>query len=772
MKRTLLYLTLALSALSCTNELVEEQTPVQDGTLEDNLAKAVMVPLNLTVASEEAGYGVSRPSTKAGAYSVTDFWFIEFDDSGNLLIPPVYYEAGEEIAIVPPEPSTGIEYTAYVISATKGVGDNSLFTLENCATEADFKKLHYTHDDGFTNPAGDEANIGLCGKVTVDEFVGQEGHQLECVLERNVAKLKFTVANNSIVPSFRIVSVHVGNVPREFNHYVENEPVEYMDYYVNLKEDPIEPGESNEYTYYIPNNKKEAKAGAENATIKTKNDFANPGATYIEVIGADSNNTYYFTFYPGQNMENDFNLLSNHLYELAINIQTYGSLNDSRIRKLRRILFEPANSYIINPVEEDGFGFYVYGIPLKWMHKFWTTPTIFYSNTTVDFSQPANNQLVADVIWQEQNDRVIYLCDEHGIAVEDRIAFELDNDDENKGYFYFRTDGKLEGNIMIGVKRLSEADRMDVYLWSWHLWVTSYNPDQRDDAVWGGSQYTYPVTGGNIHRYSGTTWANTYTNVYIMDRNLGAMSATRTDGLAKTGGLYYQHGRKDPFPPMYEGYKLYGIDGHSDVKFDAYEGDVIKRVKNWVSFATAVKNPFAFYFSHEYYTGTSPAERASDWYNYNAGNGDQPKNRPWYNPDGNVYTKCIYDPCPPGWQVPQNGTWSDVNRVGDFQLSEPAESTGSLAGYDFSISTQGNADTAFYPAAGYRSASPTSDGTVAGAMAEYGSRGRYRVSNQVGNWTEFSSYCMQFTSSALEKSVAPRETRAHGFSVRCIQQYL
>lgn len=70
----------------------------------------------------------------------------------------------------------------------------------------------------------------------------------------------------------------------------------------------------------------------------------------------------------------------------------------------------------------------------------------------------------------------------------------------------------------------------------------------------------------------------------FMDRNLGAESATATDG-AKARGLYYQFGRKDPFVGSTE---IYDINGTSKST-----GATIATGK--VTFAKAVQTPATFY---------------------------------------------------------------------------------------------------------------------------------------------------------------------------------
>ncbi|MCI1778525.1 MAG: fimbrillin family protein [Bacteroidales bacterium] len=66
-------------------------------------------------------------------------------------------------------------------------------------------------------------------------------------------------------------------------------------------------------------------------------------------------------------------------------------------------------------------------------------------------------------------------------------------------------------------------------LWSWHIWVTDYDPD------------ISPIKNGDIY-----TIANANGSYIWMDRNLGATSTT--PATVTIMGLLYQWGRKDPFP--------------------------------------------------------------------------------------------------------------------------------------------------------------------------------------------------------------------------------
>ena len=156
------------------------------------------------------------------------------------------------------------------------------------------------------------------------------------------------------------------------------------------------------------------------------------------------------------------------------------------------------------------------------------------------------------------------------------------------GYIVFKTnDMYKEGNALIAAKD-AEGD----VLWSWHLWLT----DQPKECV-------YPDNIG-----------------IVMDRNLGATSATRYD--VSSLGLLYQWGRKDPFC------------GSSSIKSDInakltalwyyeYRDNVIGTIE----YATA--HPKTFIAPMYFRTGLD------DWHYKN-------NNTRWTS-DG-IY----YDPCPAG----------------------------------------------------------------------------------------------------------------------------
>ena len=109
----------------------------------------------------------------------------------------------------------------------------------------------------------------------------------------------------------------------------------------------------------------------------------------------------------------------------------------------------------------------------------------------------------AEVVWETDNTS-------GNIAVGDIIS-EVSLVQNN--LVVFNATGK-EGNAVIAVK-----DESDVILWSWHIWVSDYDPYSTEQI--------YP------------------SGAIMMDRNIGALSVEYGDVLS--WGLFYQQGRKDPF---------------------------------------------------------------------------------------------------------------------------------------------------------------------------------------------------------------------------------
>lgn len=206
-------------------------------------------------------------------------------------------------------------------------------------------------------------------------------------------------------------------------------------------------------------------------------------------------------------------------------------------------------------------------------------------------------------------------------------------------------------------------------LWSWHIWFTDYNPDNIIDRNAG------VVENGLVHHYGGSMWnGGIYEGKYMMDRNLGARLTSFTSAVYPTAsnlsdyfGLYYQYGRKDPFPTA----------------------GAVSTASGPVSIAESARNPGVFYT--------------------NANNEDWNLNSDvildlWAGKSDTVLEKSALDPCPAGWRVPicyLSDDWGTVrlNTWSDFS----AEMFKARSGYFLYKGTDSNGDgsnNTVYPLAG------------------------------------------------------------------------
>lgn len=163
------------------------------------------------------------------------------------------------------------------------------------------------------------------------------------------------------------------------------------------------------------------------------------------------------------------------------------------------------------------------------------------------------------------------------------------------GYLFFKTnDAFREGNALIAAYSDSNCTDGNV-LWSWHIWCTS--DDLSSNLV-------------NLRNNAGT----------IMDRNLGSTSGTRS--AYSCFSLLYQYGRKDPFLGGYH-------EDQQTIKQAASTGEW--NTAALTGYDNTVKNPTTFF--------SSWAEGDDDAISWS-----EHKNK--------------YDPCPPGYRIPDKYVYS------------------------------------------------------------------------------------------------------------------
>ncbi len=327
--------------------------------------------------------------------------------------------------------------------------------------------------------------------------------------------------------------------------------------------------------------------------------------------------------------------------------------------------------------------------------------------------------------------------------------------DKSKGVVAVSTDqAKGSGNALVGLFPSSAtAVTGGNCIWSWHVWVTDYRPDG-EKAYNLGADSKAIVPGGEVHTYGAkyqtavnavvpaTGYGAANTRV-IMDRNLGAtgalyaLSTTNAENYP-TYGLFYQWGRPTPTPKAAMGKELktqptYPQAGAAATGFPiCTEGPV--------GMLDAVRNPHVFFYAEG-----SPW----DW--------QTPQNDASW---GDGTAKSVYDPCPEGWRVAPDGTWSDFNSGSSYDWDGLFRKNSEWDWIDVDLAGglyAAGSVRVFYPAPGYRHRDT-------GALSSVGYGGFSYSSSVSGSTGVYLDFCV----TDLRPSYT--DYRAYGFQLRCLQE--
>jgi hypothetical protein len=256
----------------------------------------------------------------------------------------------------------------------------------------------------------------------------------------------------------------------------------------------------------------------------------------------------------------------------------------------------PTNSYILRP-ELSGTPVppanktHVY-IPLKGVYRYWEDYLLANG-----VSIPVGT-ITAELLWQDRS---------VGDVVKNISVINADKRDS--AYLYAEA-GSVPGNAVVAMKVNS------VIYWSFHLWVTEYNP--------------YEAAGQKL--FNGTT-----RNIF-MDRNLGALS-NEYDVAGEARGLFYQFGRKDPFPrgtgwlggnANFMWYKLSASSLGSITLISTLAPMPPTDLRPLLAIPATLNNPTTFYNVLPW-----PLSAENEFL--------------WDTQGGN---KSAFDPCPEGWRIP------------------------------------------------------------------------------------------------------------------------
>ena len=319
------------------------------------------------------------------------------------------------------------------------------------------------------------------------------------------------------------------------------------------------------------------------------------------------------------------------------------------------------------------------------------------------------------------------------------------------GYIVFKLGKASEGNAVVAAKNGTAT------LWSWHIWTTAAF-DRNGIKV--QTYETRPRNG--LAPYADITKRE----FKMMDRNLGAASGKATkvaEEAIKTYGVYFQFGRKDPFPAA--GVMTRTNDADIVPVYDANGNKILKnsnQIKNStitkgidqaavkLQLAYVVENPLMFILRDDddklaIYGGDS-AEPSYNWiFAAHPAKNDKDGSVPWKASNklwgsgvqdernslilGTIINvkKTIYDPCPYGYHMPPQDAWTnfttvttayitnivtEYNVIAEDKYNQTTDGTG-FVDENFKVwgrrfFTTGNtaiadaSNVAFYPAMGYR----------------------------------------------------------------------
>lgn len=641
---------------------------------------------------------------------ISNIWVLQYNNAGTQLITaPRYY------ALNPVITNTGSinvmlrPATNSVIHIIANTNNSGWLKNTDISTTAKLNNLTFTFNDESAVYGGTNKNLLMSGNTTATIKAGVINN-FTISLKRMVAKInfKYTLAA-AVQGKLNVTKITIDNIP---NIIKVGEPTAiYPTTLTPCSYNEITaPTAGSTYTWYIPEN---LQGSTGNTNEKTKNEGA-PSNAFIIRLYIDSEmdgSNYIYTLYPGENKTNDFNIKRNCIYNVSLTLNS--SATDSRVmaapancfvmKRNSKIIFDPYDR------SETGGG---------WKYT-------DYVNKNV----PDKSFNRVNILWQTGNGT--------NFAIGNNAANNLVYLDKTENKVYV-TSGNIDGNAVI-----AGYNAKGVIIWSWHIWVNESAPAQISNAV---EYTTYNWDSNGIYtdkRVKGYSF---------MACNLGATSTNKGD--INTYGLYYQWGRKDPFPqtarstPIAEetGVPFYGnaypnvskvynngatlipmssTIGSGElfqaIKINATTGTIAYSIQNPTVFM-ATANPGSFETQPEGPTHNVDLYiNDGDWY---WGHNDElwggiPFNKATKNysdivANNGATKKSLFDPCPSGWILPQSDAWmgftkTGLNTAGNHDLQNYKNYNTEIIdhGLVFYMEEWRNGSTSFFPFCGWR----TGDGS-------------------------------------------------------------
>lgn len=606
---------------------------------------------------------------------VSDIWVFQFSADGTRQVgAPCYYTVQTQGGSVQPvklmlraSENSQIFVVANTHDAAWGKDKESLNV-----SQLNNQTLTFTSEQSVY---GNGNGLPMAALVTGQTIKpGEPGSTIDIMLKSLVAKIQFNYALASVVQDkLHVTSMQLFNIPNRvrLGNAVENNTDIYPadgDFTTIDGEEtypPVsQPVAGEVYTWYIPQN---LQGTVSNNDPKLKNEYAPAHAFYIrmwvdsELDGA----SYTYTVYPGANTYNDFNVRNGNLYNVKVTFNT-GITDD-------RVTADPANCFVMRRNSQIQFDPYTRT----------ETGGGFKYTDYVDVNNPDKSFERVDILWQTG--------DGTNFAIGNNTNGNLVYYDKAKRRVHVAS-GNADGNAVI-----AGYNAKGVIVWSWHIWVNENRPAQLANAQ---EYYTYRWDSNGIYANEPRVKGHSF-----MVCNLGATGTLEQlkgdeTGSIKPYGVYYQWGRKDPFPPSNvsinnsllspfaypEIITVYRSNG-TLLPMNSTAGEEgsfqsIKINEQTGNITYAIQHPMIFMGAAEINSFWDKPESElqdpnlyvndGDWY---WGHNDRlwggiPFNDADINyknilANNGAKQKSIFDPCPAGWMLPQSDAWLGFTKNGE-----------------------------------------------------------------------------------------------------------
>ena len=592
MKKQLFAILFALAAVSCTKEIVEQET--------ENQVPTPDITFSATTGQDEPADSKSYIGKTDETSSI--LYWSPYDDLGVYCYTKELGESDGELSLK----ATSKLVKRVTTNATfDGKHDWNTVPSKNYYFYAYYpeltgspKEVTYGVISGFTVPSYQVKHFGyyhICstngfGTISSDEMNGSRTVKLDFAPRTTLFTIKVNLAPESTFEQVQLsyVKVTFDGVDAEGNtaHVTGDCQLNLKDgslTYTGNGSNVVEVS-MNDYYDSVPTSivKKQAegvRAASFDMVLLPLENFS--GKVTFE----------FFTSQPDVSIPSVVKEISNKSF---ISGKQYSS--PVYISPVKRA--EAANSYIVDATKTKSISLPIMQGARGWeaIDKYNKTTKSSSENFEDRFWQALDGEVTGELLWSETEGMSIS-CTRNGDFLDVNFS-----------------GSKNGSNALVALK-----DTEGNVLWSWHIWFTDYNPDATPDPA------TLKVTNGYVHKYQGAEWTTggIYADKYIMDRNLGAkMTKFTTAALPSAvgdqthSGLYYQYGRKDPFRPG---------------KYTTEQGPV--------TIENGAANPTVFYYRKD---------GMYDW----AVNTGHINTDPWAGGDKDVLPKSAFDPCPAGWRVP------------------------------------------------------------------------------------------------------------------------